>query len=277
MNMRERQAAFNRSTAANWDAYTEHRHQLSSLLSALPRSATSLRLCVLGAGNCNDLDLDQARTIFQEIHLVDLDPQALEMGVSKQLQSDRKGIVVHAPCDLTGCIDLWPSELETLSDSRSRQIVSLLDAFEPKICEHGPFDVVVSTCLLTQLMSAVLLRSWSLEQQWSFASQIRRQHLKLILRLMGPHGTGIFLTDLVSSLTAPELLTHPDRDWLRAIPHYVAQKNFFTGTNPAAIHAECLQLNERTGHPLVIEPIHPWVWKQMESKAYLVWGMKLLR
>ena len=42
------------------------------------------RLCVLGAGNCNDLDLRRLSERFDEIHLIDLDPAALGEAVRRQ-------------------------------------------------------------------------------------------------------------------------------------------------------------------------------------------------
>ena len=53
---RVRQVALNAETRDHWNAFTGHRAKVTGLLATEPSSGMS-RLCVLGAGNCNDLDL----------------------------------------------------------------------------------------------------------------------------------------------------------------------------------------------------------------------------
>ena len=67
------QARFNRSTRDHWPHFASHRDWIERLLVADGLGGGG-RLCVLGAGNCNDLDLPALAEAFDEIHLVDLDP-----------------------------------------------------------------------------------------------------------------------------------------------------------------------------------------------------------
>ncbi|MBT4865894.1 MAG: hypothetical protein HON53_12380, partial [Planctomycetaceae bacterium] len=74
----------NLSTRDCWDGYAHHRSVVTELLVRSSRSDDGA-LCVLGAGNSNDLDLQKLLHTFSEIHLVDLDDEAISEGVNRQL------------------------------------------------------------------------------------------------------------------------------------------------------------------------------------------------
>src|SRR5690606_24325663 len=63
----ERQLRANRSTQHQWDTFESHREALTSrIVDSAPRGT----LCLLGAGNCNDVDLERLARHFDAIHLV---------------------------------------------------------------------------------------------------------------------------------------------------------------------------------------------------------------
>ncbi len=98
------QARFNLSTRSHWEHFAAHRAHIEELL--LPDcSHPAGRLCVLGAGNCNDLDLPRLSERFDEIHLVDLDANALDQAIQRQGVEGSFKLRVHAPVDLTGIAD----------------------------------------------------------------------------------------------------------------------------------------------------------------------------
>lgn len=73
-----------------------------------------MSLLVMGAGNCNDLELSKLVKHFASVTLVDIDKQALEKGV-RQLRSDKK-LVLKGDVDVTGMIN---------------QIVKVTKSYEP--------------------------------------------------------------------------------------------------------------------------------------------------
>src|SRR5260370_10504814 len=135
----------------DWHLYAEHRaHVTDAIVKSAPGAGA--RLCLLGAGRCNDVDLEQLLLTFSEIHLVDLDKSVLAQAVARHDQAVRARLHVHAPVDLSGLTEKrlkkWqrrPPSLEEVEGTALSTIESIAASVE------GPFDVVASTCVLTQM------------------------------------------------------------------------------------------------------------------------------
>ena len=93
------EAGGNRLTQPLGDLYAGHRERATA---ALLDAAPGGRLCLLGAGNANDLDLESLAGRFEQIHLVDLDPAALARARGRQSATTRSRLHDHAPVDLSG-------------------------------------------------------------------------------------------------------------------------------------------------------------------------------
>src|SRR5437763_13726551 len=137
------QARFNRSTQNHWQHFATHRQRIEHLLVADGLTGNG-RLCVLGAGNCNDLDLRHLCETFAEVHLADLDPAAVAGAVRRQGVEGSPQIRLHAPVDLSGVADVmagWPVRRPTDGE---------IDACARRIGEApppglpGPLAVVLS-------------------------------------------------------------------------------------------------------------------------------------
>ena len=141
--------------ADDWALYAEHRaHFSAALLSCAPGNGG--RLCVLGAGKCNDLDLDLLAESYSEIHLVDIDPAALATGMSRQSPAVRTRLRPHAPVDLSPLsgkrISKWQRKPPTRAELEAAEAMTL-STVTARL--HGPFDVVASACVLTQMSFAL--------------------------------------------------------------------------------------------------------------------------
>src|SRR5262249_19148251 len=86
------QAVNNASSRSGWERYAAHRRVVTSLLTS---GTAGGRLCVLGAGNGNDLDLPALLKAFREVHLVDLDAEALTFGTTFQKVAGHPGLRTH--------------------------------------------------------------------------------------------------------------------------------------------------------------------------------------
>src|SRR5689334_14745297 len=86
---------------SEWELYTAHREHFTRLVLARAPSGDQGRLCVLGAGKCNDLDLERLGEAYGELHLVDIEPSAVASAVARQPASLRSKLFPHASVDLS--------------------------------------------------------------------------------------------------------------------------------------------------------------------------------
>ena len=96
----ELQSARNAEVAKHWTIAKPHRDRLTKLLvdRLIDVREHPRTLCVLGAGNCNDLDLHQLLQHYDRIDLVDLDGAAMQHGAGFQKClgiADRGGKIFH--------------------------------------------------------------------------------------------------------------------------------------------------------------------------------------
>lgn len=258
----KRQKSFNASTRSNWDDSEWHRQQLTRLMLASKEKA-DLNLCVIGAGNCNDLNLSRLVTNFRQIHLVDIDTAALEQGVRTQGCDAKETIHVHGDCDATG---IW-GELAELVDSDTKdkdKVDRLLEKSMgwPGLHEKlGTFGTVVSTCILSQLIDGVVTALGESHPQFlDVVIEIRRRHLQLLCELTVPGGQVILITDFVSSDTAPDLPELDGEELGARLAEMIEQRNFFTGLNPLRLYMLLSEEPTFTPHIGEIEATEPWLW-----------------
>jgi hypothetical protein len=227
------QARRNAATQDRWDSFAGHREQIAARL--LREAATPpAKLCVLGAGNSNDLDLAALCQAFAEVHLVDIDAEALARGVGRQAGADARAVRLHGGVDLTACCELLAARKpgERLSDGEIDAALQRASTVAPPEL-GGPFDVAASTCLVSQLIEgAVLALGPQHPRLLELILAVRTAHLRLLADLLAPGGKGVLIADFVSSETLPELLAAAEPDWPEMLQRIVASRNFFHGLNP---------------------------------------------
>ena len=275
MDLIQEQARRNTEADAAWRLYAQHRERVTQLL-LNARTPTGERLCLLGAGNLNDLDLAALSSVFREIVLVDVDTVALRRGLSRQGFAEDARFQVLAPTDVSGVF----AELSQLASSqqvREEAIDSCLRAIAqiPDWAEQVRCDVVASIGLLTQLIDGVLRSiGESHPRSWELVSAIRTQHLRLMLKLAIPGGAAVLVTEVVSSDSCPALLSVGEDKLLELLRREIAARNFFTGTNPAALQ-ELLRtepsLAEQLSHTQFTEP---WLWSFL-TRTYAVYALTM--
>lgn len=258
-----------------WLLYAPHRERVTRLL-LNAASVSSERLCLLGAGNLNDVSLTSLLSAFGEIVLLDVDGEALRRGVSRQGYDGHPRIRVLAPFDLTGCFHEL-SQCENSPQFSSEVLENCLALLRriPDSTLVGPCDVVGSVGVLTQLIDGVVRSiGESHPRYWEVVSTIRDQHLRLLLEATKPGGAAVLVTEVLSSDTCPELPDTPESGLLPLLRREIEARNFFTGTNPAALEHAL-----RTEEPLVrqIESAKfsdPWLWT-FTARVYAVFAITL--
>ncbi len=267
-----RQIAFNLGSSDAWDIFAEHRRQVTSLLGD---SSDQSRICVLGAGNCNDLDLATLVQTHQEVHLVDIDADALSKGTSRQDLANNAAIYLHGGIDLTGMMDLmnhWHPKSTLSPDDISAIIQAPMRCLEQL---PGPFDIVASTCLLSQLIKIIVDTIGEDHLQFvELIQAIRMGHLLLLMKLITSRGQGLLITDVVSSDTYRELASVPAQSLNQVLVQLIRQGNFFHGVNPAIIVNLLRQDPILSQQVATLEPIGPWRWN-LGPRHYAVIAVKI--
>src|SRR4051812_19957276 len=151
------QIASNASAIGHEASFAEHRARLTREIAERAPAGGAGRLCLLGAGNANDVDLDALAAAYREVHLVDIDGEALERARARVVAGLQARVVLHAPVDASGLFDRldgW-ARVAPAAATLAGEVAPAVARVAGRL--SGGFDAVVSCCLLTQLQ-LVLLR-----------------------------------------------------------------------------------------------------------------------
>jgi hypothetical protein len=253
----------NRQSRDSWQLYASHRQQVTQLLSSLAATPND-RLCILGAGNCNDLDLAALTTAFREIHLVDWDTSALAAGVANQNlpANDRKKIQQIGGIDLTAIAEelaCWSADAPPPDASIDQWIETCRSTNLPE--PRGSFQVVASVCTLSQLIEAIILCLGEHHPRFmELVTAVRTRHLRSLVEFTAPDGTAVLITDIVSSVTFPPLPQIPLTQLAGTLSHLIQQQNFFTGTNPFVLEAFFRTDPQVAEQIAEVKLLPPWLW-----------------
>jgi hypothetical protein len=255
-----------------WDLFRAHRDRVTGLLCG---AAPAGRLCVLGAGNANDLDLAGLLGTYREVHLVDLDADAMALGVARQGLARNPAIHLHGDVDLTGVIGrmtAWSANGDLSDEELAACAGRPLSHVRPLL--PGPFDVAASTCLLSQIVNCAVRTVGDRHPQFLAALQaLRVGHLRLLVDLVAPGGAGLLMTDIVSSDTAPSLASVPDAHLPAVVARLVAERNFFHGVNPAVLVSLFRDDPFLASQAVAVEGLRPWLW-DFGPRTYLVCALR---
>ena len=279
------QIAYNRETARNWELYADHRAHVTSLLLKIINAtkATNARVCVLGAGNCNDLELSVLVKHCHKLRLIDFDSEALLRGLASQQLTTSAEDVVDVPggacVAFQGGVDLTGIALDFSCATQKDVPVLIQRALAgPNLDLGGPFDVVASTTLLTQLISlAVKALGSSHPSLTDVVLAVRDGHLRLLARLLRPRGIALLVTDVVSSDTLPELAVVKPEALGGLLDTTLALGNFFTGANPYALVAALRRDSVLCKAATDVSMVGPWRWHVGRRRSYLVVALSFRR
>lgn len=277
--MARRQARFNRSTRTHWLHFAPHRARIQELILTGRPPGRAGRFCALGAGNCNDLELARLVDSFAEVHLVDIDRAALHEAAERQGVSGRDGLRLDAPIDLTGIADVvsgWTGRVPTRADVAAA--VEQSAAASPPAELGGGFDVVLSSCVLSQIVGyATDALGGKHPAHADLARAIRARHLRLMLDLLAPGGTGLLACDLISSESVGELRRVPEHELPGLLGKLGRDGTFFSGLYPDALEA-ALQTDPALA-PRVrdVRRLTPWLWRLGPLRTFLVYGLRFRR
>ncbi len=252
-------------------------------------SASGLtRIAVLGAGNCNDIDLRVLSEKFDEVHLVDLDNEAVDFANSHPGLNQNR-IHRHCPVDFASpLLELLDPIVQVNPSDRSSSIaagwIEKLQAPQQPL-NIPPCDVVVSVGLMSQLILSIDLALGHLSPQATLPliQTVRCEHYRRVASMLRPAsnnqsksiqsgGVAVFGFDFVSSDSASQILQTPDDQLGPLAVKLINDRNFFSGMNPGVLMHELKQISAM--RMIHVEP--PWRWT-LGSREYLMMAAVLQR
>jgi hypothetical protein len=276
----EDQRASNQSGLPHFDAFRGHREALTRVLgdAAVAAGGGGERLCVLGAGNAFDLELQELLTRFAEVHLVDIDAVAVKRARERVPEGPRSRLSTHAPLDLSGMfqdIERWgrmqvtPQELMAAPAAGAKRIAAALP---------GPFEVVASTCLLTQLQLTLLQLLGDRHQLFvALREFLTLTHLRTLAALTKPGGRALLVTDLCSADVFPQGRPRNDADLAPLMQELVDKGHVIHSSHPELIRATLADdpvLARSFDHGQLSAP---WLWQNGPDRRFLVYALTLPR
>lgn len=272
------QVESNVSALGYHDAFQGHRERLTTLLLAAAPANKNGSLCVLGAGNCFDLDLPRLAESYSEIHLVDIDAASLTRTITRSEPEVRPKLYPHAPVDLSGMLDRlerW-SRLEVTPDELLRH--GALTALGVRKQLGRSFDVVASACVLSQMQLAAVQGLGETHQLLPVVSwTLTATHLLTLADLTASGGTGVLATDVTAhTLCQLRDFCTPD-EGLALLDTITKAGNIFDFANPNLIQ-QLLQDNpylQRAFPTWCVKDV--WVWCNGPATKFLVYGAALPR
>jgi hypothetical protein len=261
----------NQSTRGQWDWYASHRRAVERLI--VPE-ARGQRICVLGAGNCNDLDLKWLASSYAEVHLVDIDRPALERAVARQGVADSPAIRLHAPVDLTGIAEVTASwKGRAVGEAEVAQAVKV--AGEPAAAiAGGGFDVVLSPCVLSQLLVGVRDLVRKDHPGWpALKAALTGRHVATLVGQTRPGGRAVMVVDLTSTRVVPGIDRVAEGEVTDLFRMCIREGKCFRGLEPGEV-AKALRAQAGAG-PVAASA--PWLWHLGFGKAFLCYGATVRR
>lgn len=232
-------------------------------------------MTVIGAGNCQDIDLPVLAAAFSEIRLIDIDAIALEAAVSQLTAAVRSQIRIFAPIDIAAPLMSLSASAGLDTAQRSAFLSAVASAEMPDGLPVS--DVVVSTCLLSQLLdSASQIAPPEFPDFLPLIQAVRRGHLVRLLSLTAAGGRTLLITDLVSSDTVPDLAKTLPAELPNLMSQCLQSGNFFSGLNPAVVQHDiqhipaCLELCASS------RILPPWHW-QLGLRTFAVYAVEMSR
>lgn len=291
----------NQRSRDGWELYRTHRERLTRTIDAVgervgvqPGSASSLVL--LGAGNCNDVELPALAARFHEIHLVDIDATAIERARQLQPPAIAERIVTHGGVELTGLLhrlDRWksrPPDAAALEQAVAEGAAAIAARLP-----MGRADVAVSCCLMSQL-------GWSLDAAVSddrarpgerggaaagdgdheTGVELRvatiAVHLRTLAGLCRGGGAALLASDIVSSDLYPLDELPEDIDLKALAAELIAQQQVvYAGANPLLVSRTLRRDAVARDAFAPLEVLDPWLWTGQFDRIYLVYPQLLRR
>ncbi|WP_196589831.1 hypothetical protein [Pectinatus cerevisiiphilus] len=203
-----------------YNYWQKHRQiATSAILEASQKSAASNSIIILGAGNCDDIDINTLASVFSRIVLVDIAEISLNKAYHSFFKSTQDKVMLRGNVNLLpiDTSDFYLKLKELLEERASVEDILNLVNYTRISMKHsilqdlkGKFDIVVSSAIYTQLFEARLneiLNSYSnfydstqknkiLDELQGFGYELIDQYNNLLTFLTKEHGVIVSWSDV---------------------------------------------------------------------------------
>ncbi len=254
----------NASSREAWDRFAPHRKRVMALFPEGPLGT----LALLGAGNCNDVELGALCERASLVHLVDLDDEATRRAIDRLPEALRGRVREHV-LDLTGL----GRELESFREAPPK--VEVFDGLADRVfaalsAALGPADVVLSSCVLSQI-------AWTFQSvlgpghpALDLATNVAvGSHLASAARLLAPGGALLVAVDTLTDERYPLAALIERSDAATVLRELTQAGACQTGTHPTFVE-RTLSAAPGIGS---VRRRGAWLWQVSEARAHLVYGM----
>ncbi len=213
---------------------------------------------------------------YREIHLVDIDDGAVRAAFERQSPDVRAKLSVHAPVDVSGFsgrLDRWAAGSVT-PEEILRHPTTVCEKLAREL--PAPFDVVVSSCILTQIQLTLL---HVLSDAHGLFEPLREMsglaHLRAIATLTAQGGRAILATDVASSVDGSLDAGAARRDARDVLRETIDAGRAIDVADPRHLAwlARVDPMLARTVR--VSEPVDAWWWQNGPERTFLVYAIVL--
>jgi hypothetical protein len=262
-------ASINGRFPDNWQRYAPHRHRLMRLVE---EAGTGGKLAVFGAGNASDLELQWLTERFDEVHLIDLDEQALERARARHVLRSGERLFLHGGVDLSGFLEQLDPWGETFPEPALLGAAAV-EAAGKLVRQLGRFDITLSTCVLSQL-GLPFRRAWVTSRTgWAhLTSAIMGVHLATLAGTTAR--AGILVCDVQTTQRASELDRFRERsssELAAFVDERVKSGALGLNPDPRSLLA-WLEAPGLRGLVAGARVVDPWLWDLGEVRQ-LVYGL----
>lgn len=280
----------NRQLADSRQRYREHRERVMALalatdaapaagVASVGAAASAGDIAIFGAGNGTDLDLPRLASTFREVHLVDLDGEALGRARQDLPEALRARVIPHAPVDLSGFMNHLDDWGQSFPDDATLGQAAFATARAITAGMGRDFDVVLSTGALSQLI-VPFHRAWLASgANWQrLDAAITAVHLATVVGCTRPGGRGALAFDVLSSKDAPALaglVSLGAAELSATVDAAVASGDIILQPHPMSL---LQQLQFPGMASMVRDPrlTAPWLWN-LGDAVQLVYGLEFRR
>jgi hypothetical protein len=273
----EEQVSANEGGTSLRASFESHRKKVTALLAERAKSPAA-RLCLLGAGNANDVELDMLLERYSEIHLVDLDPSALARAVATVTGQHAGRLRRHAPVDISGALDKlerWSAMQLTPEELMAHPQVTANAVLE---ASGGPFDVVASTCLITQIQRAPVAILGDAHRLFEAVRHtLTVTHLRVLHALTRPGGSALFVSDVSADRITSLPEDDPTTNFAPLVSALVLEGNVFQVAAPDLIRG-VVKDDPVLSKDIRASPVlDAWFWLNGPANRFLVYALELER